>query len=164
MLSTTQLGPRVLVWLRFACQCCASMLRVVLSAHEVIMPHGHQGQPGVTPRHPLVGGLTPHTVHNYSFGPLQAITIVSHSDPDSQTLAPPIQVKIRILRACAGSPIYPKYFRAPQVSPSVAARVARGPPLCRLFCVLCPTLLYRLPGHLFAKSEKYKKDESYAFG
>ena len=69
MLSTTQLGPRVLVWLRFACQCCASMLRVVLSAHEVIMPHGHQGQPGVTPRHPLVGGLTPHTGHHYSFEP-----------------------------------------------------------------------------------------------
>ena len=28
-------------------------------------------------------GLTPHTIHHYSFGLLQAITVVSHSDPDS---------------------------------------------------------------------------------
>ena len=85
MLSTTKFGPRLV---RFTCQCCASMLRIVLSAHEVIMAHCHQSQPGVTPTHPLERDLTPRTIHHYSFGPLQATTAVNQSDPDSGTLEP----------------------------------------------------------------------------
>ena len=57
-------------------------------AHCAIRPPGHNGTlPPKSARSysqaPPGEGLTPHTIHHYSFGPLQAITVVSHSDPDS---------------------------------------------------------------------------------
>ena len=69
-------------------------------------------------------GLTPHTIHYYSFGPLQAITIVSHSDPDSQTLA---QDSSQDSDSCALARGLRSTFVHRSVSPerrSVAARVA----------------------------------------
>ena len=57
-------------------------------ARCTICPPGHNGTlPPKSARSysqaPPGEGLTPHTIHYYSFGPLQAITVVSHSDPES---------------------------------------------------------------------------------
>ena len=54
-------------------------------------PRGHNGTlPPKSARSysqaPPGEGLTPHTIHHYSFGPLQAITVVDQSDPDSGTV------------------------------------------------------------------------------
>ena len=81
-LSTTNLGPR-LVHTHENDENVAQACSIVLSAHQVILPPGSDRS---DPQAPSGEGLTPHTIHHYSFGPLQAITVVDQSDPDSGTV------------------------------------------------------------------------------
>ena len=72
----------VSVWFRSHAN-VAQACSIVLSAHQVILPiHSRRSDPQAPPGE----GLTPHTIHHYSFGPLQAITVVDQSDRDSRTV------------------------------------------------------------------------------
>jgi hypothetical protein len=58
----------VSVWFRSHAN-VAQACSIVLSAHQVIMPiHSRRSDPQAPPGE----GLTPHTIHQYSYGPLQA--------------------------------------------------------------------------------------------
>ena len=58
----------VSVWFRSHAN-VAQAYSIVLSAHQVILPsQSHRSDPQAPPGE----GLTPHTIHHYCFGPLQA--------------------------------------------------------------------------------------------
>ena len=58
----------VSVWFRSHAN-VAQACSIVLSAHQVMLPPGSaRSDPQASPGE----GLTPHTIHHYSFGPLQA--------------------------------------------------------------------------------------------
>ena len=58
----------VSVWFRSHAN-VAQACSIVLSAHQVMLPPGSARS---DPQAPPGEGLTPHTIHQYSFGPLQA--------------------------------------------------------------------------------------------